>query len=293
MRHHAGPTLARSPLTSDSMAFLSPGESRVSDTPTEMARFRLTVMSAAEPTRRHDTGSSLSLVVVQDEPQWCPYLNDRMARMPLELPIARMRPEQLDDVLASGYRRSGNFVYRTQCPDCCQCRPTRVDPRNFPLRSSFRRVLRRGESHLCDQWAPPSVDSDRVALFNTHRDSRQLGGDDRCPVTPTSYRSFLVDSCCDTLELSMRCRRDGRLLGIAIVDVGRTSLSAVYTHFHPDASRLSIGTYAILRQIQWAADRQMRWVYLGMYVADNPHLNYKARFTPQERLIDGRWVTPQ
>ena len=252
-------------------------------------------MNVPEPTRSGEPSSAspsvpFQLVVVQDEPQWCPYLDDRPARMPLELPVSTLSPAQLDHVLAAGYRRSGNFVYRTQCPQCQQCRPTRVRPHEFPMRTSFRRVLRRGDEalHLC--WSTPTVDDQRVALFNAHRDGRRLGGEGRDPVTPSSYRGFLVDSCCDTIELAMRCKTDDRLLGIAVIDVGRTSISAVYTHFHPDASQLSLGTYAILKQIQWAAENQMQWVYLGMYVADNPHLNYKARFAPQQRLIDGQWT---
>ena len=151
----------------------------------------------------------------------------------------------------------------------------------------MRRVLRRGDRELTVRWADPIVDQTRIDLFNSHRNGQDLGRDDH-PVDAASYHSFLVDSCCHTRELSIRL--DGRLIGIAIVDIGQTSLSAVYTHFHPDASRYSIGTYAILKQIEYATERNMQWVYLGMYVADNPHLNYKSRFTPQQRLIAGTWT---
>jgi arginine-tRNA-protein transferase len=68
-------------------------------------------------------------------------------------------------------------------------------------------------------------------------------------------------------------------------------LSAVYTYFDPQFEKLSLGTYAILKQMQLAENTGRKYVYLGLYVAENQHLNYKARFTPQERLIDGRWVT--
>ena len=54
-------------------------------------------------------------------------------------------------------------------------------------------------------------------------------------------------------------------------------------------SRYSLGTYAILKQLQWAKESGRKFVYLGMYVANNSHLNYKARFGPQERLFDGKW----
>ncbi|MEM9587021.1 MAG: arginyltransferase, partial [Planctomycetota bacterium] len=81
----------------------------------------------------------------------------------------------------------------------------------------------------------------------------------------------------------------GRLIGVAIVDAGQSSLSAVYTYFDPLVNKYSVGTYAILTQLQWAIDHDYQWLYLGMYVADNSHLNYKARFRPQQRLIEGEW----
>ncbi|HBJ33240.1 MAG TPA: arginyltransferase, partial [Planctomycetaceae bacterium] len=65
----------------------------------------------------------------------------------------------------------------------------------------------------------------------------------------------------------------------------------VYTHFDPDYSKYSLGTYAILRQIAWAQQTRRQYVYLGMYVQENSHLNYKSRFIVQQRLIRGEWVT--
>jgi arginine-tRNA-protein transferase len=33
----------------------------------------------------------------------------------------------------------------------------------------------------------------------------------------------------------------------------------------------------------------LRYLYLGLYVADCRHLAYKARFLPHERLVNGEW----
>ncbi|MCG8649251.1 MAG: arginyltransferase, partial [Pirellulales bacterium] len=79
-------------------------------------------------------------------------------------------------------------------------------------------------------------------------------------------------------------------IGISIVDVGAESTSAVYTHFEPGSGRYSLGTYAVLKQLQWARQTERKYVYLGMYVTNNRHLNYKARFGPQQRLIDQTWI---
>jgi arginine-tRNA-protein transferase len=108
------------------------------------------------------------------------------------------------------------------------------------------------------------------------------------PIDGDSYRAFLVDSCCETVELSIY--HSDQLIAVATVDCGQSSVSAVYTYFDPSFSRYSLGTYAILKQIQWSLETGRTFVYLGMYVADNKHLNYKARYLPQERFIDGEWV---
>ena len=230
--------------------------------------------------------SQCKLVVVQDQLQACPYLEGVTARMPLRLPVGRVTPETTDHLLESGYRRSGDFVYRTQCPSCTECLPTRINAQTFAFSKSMRRVLLRGDRELSSRWDKPEVDSRRVELFNLHREVRSLGRGDE--VDEESYRSFLVESCCDSIEL--RVFHESELVAVAIVDVGAVSVSSVYTFFDPSLGRLSLGTYSLLKTIQWAQTTERTFVYLGMYVAQNRHLNYKARFLPQQRLINGQWV---
>jgi leucyl-tRNA---protein transferase len=228
------------------------------------------------------------LIVVQDHLQPCPYLPGVTARMPLRLPVGGVSPSLTDVMLENGFRRSGDFVYTPQCPTCSECKPTRVDATKFCWTSSMRRVLNRGDRELETRWAHPTVDSWRVELFNRHRDVRSLGSRDE-KVDSGSYRAFLTDSCFETRELSVRL--DGQLIAVSTVDIGERSVSAVYTYFDPDFSRYSLGTYAILKQIEWCGENNRQYVYLGMYVADNAHLNYKSRFLPQERLCNGEWVS--
>lgn len=245
-------------------------------------------MSHPKPHQLLFTLDQCRLVVIQDQLQPCPYLRGKVARMPLRLPLGGVTAAVTDELLALGFRRTGEFVYRAECPACRECQPTRVDVSAFHWTKSFRRVLRRGDRQLEAAWGEPQADQDRVALFNQHRQQRGLEVHDE-QVDLEAYRSFLVDTCLRTDELAIR--RDGQLVAVAIIDVGDQSLSAVYTFFDPASARLSLGTYAILKQIQRAERESRRYVYLGMHVAANPHLNYKARFLPQQRLIRGRWQT--
>lgn len=218
----------------------------------------------------------------------CSYLGDRIANLPLKLPSRLLTLDEFDQALAGGIRRSGVFLYHTACGECSECKPCRVDVMKFVWRDSCQRVLKRGNQSLSIQIARPSLDESRLAIFNLHRTHRGLGSTDGQYRTE-DYVGFLVDTCLtESLEFSYWL--DDSLVGVSIVDCGRTSISAVYTYFDTTFSKLSIGTYSILKQIEFARDTGRQYLYLGMYVSDNQHLSYKARFSPQERWIGGEWV---
>ena len=206
--------------------------------------------------------------------------------MPLEVPAEKITPRQLDVVLASGYRRSGWFYYRTACPGCQACEPLRVDVPQFVESRSLRRVHKRGDEALRLEVREPICDPIRLHLFNEHRKQREMARGET-DATEDDYESFLVASLNTTLELTYWL--DDRLAAVAITDVGEESYSAVYCYFDPELDQLSLGTYSILKQIEIAKQQGKRWIYLGMYVAENRHLRYKARYYPHERFQAGLW----
>ena len=81
----------------------------------------------------------------------------------------------------------------------------------------------------------------------------------------------------------------GLLVGVAIADRAADALSAVYCFYDPSFARLSLGTYSVLKQIGALPQWGLRYLYLGLYVAGNRAMAYKARYLPHERLIDGTW----
>jgi arginine-tRNA-protein transferase len=79
-------------------------------------------------------------------------------------------------------------------------------------------------------------------------------------------------------------------VAIAIADAGKLSLSAVYCYYDPSFRLLSLGTYSVLRQIELCRASGRRHLYLGFFIAESPHMSYKANFRPNQRLIGGRWI---
>ena len=67
---------------------------------------------------------------------------------------------------------------------------------------------------------------------------------------PEKYQQFLVQSNIDTFLIEMQIRR--RLVGVSVIDHVANGLSAVYTFFDPIEERRSLGTLAILNQIELA-----------------------------------------
>ncbi len=232
--------------------------------------------------------TSLPIANVLDNDHSCSYLPDRVASLPLIYPGRLVRHGEFDHVLEHGLRRSGVFMYYTQCKDCRACEPTRVEVSQFRWTDSWRRILNRGDRSLSIQIGPPIINEVRLAIFNRHRTERSLGEANE-PYTFDDYEGFLIDTCCEeSAETSFWLGNE--LVAVSIVDCGKNSLSAVYTYFDPDQSRYSLGSYSILKQIQIAMSTGRRYLYLGMYVADNAHLNYKSRFLPQQRLVNGTWI---
>ena len=202
------------------------------------------------------------------------------------MPVGRITLAEADERLADGHRRTGEFVYKTKCPSCEACLPVRIDCSAYEFSRNQLRVIRRNDGIYRTQIGPLVADEKRVALFNQHRRRRGLAKRDH-DIDLEEYNWGFVRSCFDSFELTYW--NGDRLACVAICDRGKTSLSAVYTFFDPEIRKDGLGTYSILKQIQYCQDRSLDHLYLGFYVANSPHMAYKKRFVPQERLVNGKW----
>jgi len=226
-------------------------------------------------------------LVVYDEPQPCPYLDGRVARLPLRIPARPLTRAELEHRLRTGDRRQGIFLYHTSCPNCTACEPIRIDVDDFTLGRTHRRVIARGDQQLTVELGPAIADERRIELYNRHKQLRGLGNG-RNLIDFDGYREFLVLSSCETFEL--RYSLAGELIAVALVDRAENGLSAVYCYYDPAYESLSLGTYSILKQVELCRQWGLRYLYLGLFIAESERMRYKARFLPHERLLEGEWV---
>lgn len=228
----------------------------------------------------------LRFLVVADEPEPCPYLPGRQMRLPLRMPTARLRPEDFDALLEDGDRRSGPLVYRPACEGCAACEALRVPVQRFRATRSQRRVWRRNDAEVRVERHRPAATPDHVRLYNRHARERGLSLKSE-PSTASEYQFFLVDTCVDTWEL--RYFVGDVMVAVSVLDYGRESVSSVYHYFDPDHAWRSLGVYSVLKEIELCAASGVEWYYLGLYVSDCDHLNYKAAYYPHQRRVGGRW----
>lgn len=217
----------------------------------------------------------------------CPYLPDRAARSEAYW-VDQLDGATYERMLARGFRRSGNIVYRPRCRACKECRQLRVPVARFAPTRSMRRIMRRNQDVVVTQGRP-TADGPRFEVYRRYLDAQHDGSMAR---TFETFREFLYDSPTETVEF--RYHLGDRLIGVSISDRVPDGLSSVYMFFEPEFSARSLGTFSILWEIEHCRKNEWAYYYLGFLVAGAKTMAYKARFRPFELLIgDDRWVTVQ
>lgn len=215
----------------------------------------------------------------------CSYLPERTARTVFVDPRHPLDSRQYALLARQGMRRSGPYVYQPNCPACRACKSLRVDARAFTPNRSQRRCLKRN-TDLQVITRPPEYRDEHFRLYLYYLSRRHPGSGMDDP-DPDRYMDFLVAGWANTRFHEIRL--DGMLLGVAVTDRLPDGLSAVYTFFHPDYPGRSLGTWAILWQIEQARQAGLPWVYLGYWIAECAQMRYKTAFQPCEIHDGGRW----
>jgi arginine-tRNA-protein transferase len=201
---------------------------------------------------------------------------------------SELPPAMYEAFIDRGFRRSGTCIYRPVCSDCNACRSLRVNVTEFQPSKSMRRINRRNDD-VTMTHGPPTPTDQKYDLFRKYLDTQHDG---TMSDSWETYEDFLYTSCVPTVEFEYRIGR--RLIGVSIADKCTGGISSVYMFFDPAERRRGLGTFSILREIEFCRQRDLPWYYLGYHVADCGKMAYKARFKPHDLLDDGhRWVRCQ
>lgn len=218
-------------------------------------------------------------------PHDCLYLLDETASTLMLERDYPLNESEFAILLESGYRRSGDIVYKPHCHACNACISVRIPVWEFtPNRAQKRCSKRNRDVHT--EILSPCFRKEHFDLFCRYQSWRH-SGDTMDHNNPMLYRQFMIDSMVKTIFMEFRI--DQKLAALSVCDLPNGGISAVYTAFDPAHEKRGLGTFAILKQIEFAKECNLDHVYLGYWIKQCQKMNYKARFKPLEGLIKRKW----
>ncbi len=216
----------------------------------------------------------------------CSYLDDQRAATLFVDPHAHLSSSTYSALSDLGFRRSGNFIYRPNCPDCFACIPVRIPAEAFAPNRSQQRVLKRNTDVVIEILAADFTE-ERYALYDRYIRERHRDGD-MYPPSREQFNSFLLSNWSQTCFVEFRL--EGKLIAVAVCDWIEQGISATYTFFDTNLASRSLGTLAILWQIETCRQQGLYGVYLGYWIRQSTKMRYKSMFRPMELLIDREWL---
>lgn len=228
-----------------------------------------------------------NLRVFATHPHPCSYLEGEHATTIFIDPDTKVDKIIYSQLAEIGFRRSGPHIYRPHCESCNACIPARVIVDQFQLKRKHRKICNRNRDISIEQVT--DINSDEYyQLYERYIRQRHADGD-MYPPSREQYASFLTDELGITQFYSFKSGT--KLLAVVVIDTLANGLSALYTFFDPDEERRSLGSFAILWQIEQAKQLNLPYLYLGYWVKECRKMSYKIDYRPLQLHINDRWLS--
>jgi len=226
---------------------------------------------------------SIPLFLTDQSP--CSYLDKKNSQSAFVHPSFSLTTTIYSQLIDQGFRRSGNEVYTPHCPNCSSCIATRLIAKQFTPTKSQNRCIKRNQKTTVI-IKPAKFEQAHYDMYMRYQQHKHTDGG-MADSSKEDYINFLSSNWCTTLFVEFSIENE--LAGVAIVDLLDDALSAVYTFFEPRFSKYSLGTYAVLWQIQHAKELDLNYVYLGFWVEDCAKMSYKTKYQPIQGFVANTW----
>jgi len=191
--------------------------------------------------------------------------------------------QECESLILRGWRRFGSMYFRPICQDCRACESLKIDVENYHFSKSERRILRKN-AHLHTIIRHPGMTRDHLDLFiKYHSYKHHTRSWDAPKIDPKNYYASFVQGHGD-FGFEALYFDEERLVAVDLIDILDEGISSLYCYYDPDYASHSLGRYTLLRQIQYAKELNLKWIYLGYYVESCQSLAYKADYTPYLQL---------
>jgi arginine-tRNA-protein transferase len=220
------------------------------------------------------------------QPFQCNYLENKEETLLVAVDDRLHNNEKYSWLMANGFRRSSNQIYRPYCENCTACKSLRVISSGFIPSKSQKRLIKKNQNFKIRISETPSdsyYDLYENYINTIHQDGSMF------PATKEQYATFTESTV--TKQIFIETWDSDLLISIAVTDVLNDALSAVYTFYHPDYKNKGLGVFSILNQINLSVEFGKRYLYLGYQIDECQKMNYKNKYFPYQELINNSWIT--
>ena len=218
----------------------------------------------------------------------CSYLPGKFSQEIYAQPITRFDNRMYSQLIYSGFRRSGELVYRPHCKFCSSCIPVRIPCDLFQPRRIHKRILKRN-ADISIRMSGACFEQAHFDLYTRYVNQRHPNGGMDNP-EPREYMEMLT--CQWTETRFMEFFVADKLVAVAVIDILNDGYSAVYTFFDPELTNArSLGIFAVLKQIELLSQQPGQYLYLGYMIEECKKMSYKKEFNPLEQYINNNWTS--
>lgn len=210
-----------------------------------------------------------------DELNSCPYLSGRQKQFQYFF-AQNLNETEIGFVLSKGWRKFGAYYFRPLCPTCRDCTPIRVLTEEFTPSKSQRKNLRKNAA-VQVKFGPLTYSQRGYDIYVEHSRNRF----DQESSLDGFLFNFYTPSC---PALQSEYYLDDQLIALGFLDHGHNCLSSVYFVYDTSYAHLGLGTFSILKEIEYAKSVGLPYYYLGYYIRECRRMNYKDRFEPREHF---------
>jgi arginine-tRNA-protein transferase len=189
----------------------------------------------------------------------------------------RLLPEQLDQLLAQGWRHFGpqffRYSYTLHQEEICMVIPLRIHINEYTHGKSARKILAKlKNAGFTFDFVPFAFSPALEELFLLHRERFTDN-------IPESLQSFVGSAPLLPFVPTLCTVHHGKkLIAASILDEGMRAVSSVYGMFHPEYAAYSLGKATMLLELDYAKAQGMDYYYHGYCYNVPSFYDYKKEF---------------
>jgi arginine-tRNA-protein transferase len=199
----------------------------------------------------------------------------------------QLEHKELDDMLAVGYFRTGNYLLRTRVllhdEYMHNLFHIRYNLPEYELPKSMRKIYNRNSKLFYHKIKPFRNTKEKEAMFLKHKKRFKSSGSH-------SLAQFLFDydsaTKFNTYQIDIYDAQTDKLAAYSIFDVGANSIASILGIFDKKYEKYSLGIYSMILEIEHGKNNHFRYYYPS-YISDKPSpFNYKIRLGKQPEYYD-------